>query len=499
LFFLSKRGAEISAKLVSHFLAESLEVIQRKTSQEVLFSVTNGVVILTLQVIGPAVVLFSDVALLGILIIGLLFIDPVTAVGSIIMFTTVGLLLYSVTNHRASKLGQSLSQMTVTSNEKILEALNSYREIIVRDRRGYYTREIKRLRGDYSAVIAEMSFLPYVSKYVIETSIVLGAIMFGAVQFLLHDSIHAVSSLAMFIAAGSRIAPAVMRVQQALISIRSGLGQSASTLDLIGAIKSSENLFDSSDIIRISHAGFDPKIQVKNLFFKYMGSETNAINEVTLTIPSGSSVAVVGPSGAGKSTLIDLILGVLKPVSGTIEVSGQSPDEAVKRWPGSMSYVPQDVVIADATIRENICLGYPISEAEDELVNAAVELAQLSELILQLPLGIDTQVGEKGARFSGGQRQRLGIARAMFTKPKLLVLDEATSALDAETEMYISEAIKRLHGRTTVVMIAHRLSTIKSVDMIVYMDEGRIIATGSFEEIRNMVPDFDFQAKLMGL
>jgi ABC-type multidrug transport system fused ATPase/permease subunit len=161
--------------------------------------------------------------------------------------------------------------------------------------------------------------------------------------------------------------------------------------------------------------------------------------------------------------------------------------------------VPQDIVISSGTIRENIALGYPIEEATDELIMRALKLAQLDEYVASLPDGIDTQVGERGTRISGGQRQRLGIARAMFTQPHLLVLDEATSSLDGETEASISNAIHALKGSTTVVIIAHRLSTIKNVDKVVYLSDGKIMATGTFDQVRNRVPNFDLQAKIMGL
>ena len=161
--------------------------------------------------------------------------------------------------------------------------------------------------------------------------------------------------------------------------------------------------------------------------------------------------------------------------------------------------MPQDVVIANGSIRENIALGYPSEAATDELVMSALKIACLDGFVSELPNGIDTQVGERGAKMSGGQRQRLGIARAMFTKPHLLVLDEATSSLDGETEAIISAAIHALRGSTTVVMIAHRLSTVRHADIVVYMSKGKIIATGTFEKVRKMVPDFDRQARLMGL
>jgi ABC-type multidrug transport system fused ATPase/permease subunit len=231
----------------------------------------------------------------------------------------------------------------------------------------------------------------------------------------------------------------------------------------------------------------------------YPNAKSPAVSGVSLEIESGSSVAIVGTSGAGKTTIIDVLLGVLYPNDGQVSISNMQPLEAIAKWPGAISYVPQDIVISAGTIRENVALGYPIDVATDELVMAALKIAQLDEFVKSLPCGIDTEVGERGAKISGGQRQRLGIARAMFTQPHLLVLDEATSALDGETEASISESIRQLRGSTTVVMIAHRLSTVRDADVVVYLSDGKVVATGSFEEVRKSVPDFDRQAKLMGL
>jgi ABC-type multidrug transport system fused ATPase/permease subunit len=172
---------------------------------------------------------------------------------------------------------------------------------------------------------------------------------------------------------------------------------------------------------------------------------------------------------------------------------------AISNWPGALGYVPQDVVISNGTIRENICMGYPIDIATDERITDATDIAQLTDFVRSLPLGFDTPVGDRGTKISGGQRQRLGIARAMFTRPRFLVLDEATSALDGETEANIADAIQNMKGKATVVMIAHRLSTVREADKVIYLNQGKIVATGTFEEVRNTVPDFDRQAQLMGL
>jgi ABC-type bacteriocin/lantibiotic exporter with double-glycine peptidase domain len=196
---------------------------------------------------------------------------------------------------------------------------------------------------------------------------------------------------------------------------------------------------------------------------------------------------------------VDTLLGVLKPNSGEVTISKLSPLDASQKWAGAISYLPQEIFISQGSVRENICLGYPIEIATDERIMRCLRLASLDEFVLGLPGGLDAKVGEKGAQLSGGQRQRLGIARALFTNSTLLVLDEATSALDAETEASVSQAIAALKGETTVVMIAHRLSTVRNADIVYYLADGKLVASGSFEEVRASVPNFDEQAKLMGL
>jgi ABC-type multidrug transport system fused ATPase/permease subunit len=305
--------------------------------------------------------------------------------------------------------------------------------------------------------------------------------------------------LAVFLAAGTRIAPAVLRVQQGSMQIRRSLGAATSTLDLIESLKNVPSVEPSSDVIDVSHSGFTPEIRMQNVCFSYPGSDVPAISLANMVIATGSIVAVVGPSGAGKTTLIDLILGVLEPDSGEVLISGLKATEVSRRWPGALSYVPQDVMIANGTIRSNITLGFPDDTGSDQMIWDAIAISQLNGYLEGLPDKENSKVGDRGAGMSGGQRQRLGIARALFTKPKLLVLDEATSALDGETEANVSSAIRSLKGDVTVILIAHRLSTVREADQVVYLEDGKILATGTFEEVRKAVPNFDRQASLMGL
>jgi ABC-type multidrug transport system fused ATPase/permease subunit len=499
LFFLSRRGAVISSELVSKLLSQSLLKIQERTNQETIYAITYGVTTITLGILGTTVLLISDGSLMIVMAVGLFVVDPAIAFGTFFIFAIIGLIMYKLMNVRAKYLGVKNWELSLKGDEKIVEVLNSYREIIVRNRREYYVRVIAQSRMDLANIMAEIQFMPNISKYVIESAVVLGALIISAAQFIMQDAKHAVATLAVFLAAGTRIAPAILRIQQGTIQIRNSLGAATPTLHLIESLTDTELAHKVLDNVITDHKNFAGKVTIRNLCLVYPGKLTPALANIDLTFNHGESIAIVGPSGAGKTSLVDVLLGVLEPQDGLVEISGLAPIKTIMKWPGAIAYVPQDVAISKGTIRENIALGYPTEEATNELVNSAIKVAHLEEFVKSLPDGIDTQVGERGAKISGGQRQRLGIARAMFTKPALLVLDEATSALDGETESKISEAIQGLKGTVTVVMIAHRLSTVRNADLVVYMESGKIIAKGKFEEVRNIVPDFDKQAKLMGL
>jgi ABC-type multidrug transport system fused ATPase/permease subunit len=499
IFFLSRRGAFVSANLISRLLSESILKIQKRTTQETLFAVTTGVEVITLNILATAVTLVADIALLIIMLLGLFFIEPLVSIVTISIFGLIGIILYMIVHKKAKQLGSKNSELRIKSNEKIVEVFSSYRESVVRNRRDYYSREIGKMRYSLADVLAESIFMPYIGKYVIETAVVLSAVIMGIVHFSMGDSTQAISTLAIFLASGSRIAPAVLRLQQGAVIIRANSGAAVVTLDLISELQGRNATELVSDIVNTDHLGFKPDIEISKISFTYPGKQTPAISDVELKIKDGEFIAIVGSSGSGKTTLVDLLLGVLEPSDGSILVSGENPVGAITKWPGAISYVAQDVTIGNGTIRENITLGYPSSAVSDLLVDETLELSHLKEFVEKLEKGIHTEVGERGALLSGGQRQRLGIARALVTRPKLLVLDEATSSLDGATEFDISESLNLLRGSTTVIMIAHRLSTVRKADLVVYLHKGSVAARGTFEEVRIAVPDFDKQAKLMGI
>jgi ABC-type bacteriocin/lantibiotic exporter with double-glycine peptidase domain len=500
LNYLSRKAALLSSELISKLLSKDLLTLRQRSSQENLYSVTTGVNILYLTLIASILALFTDLFLMVILFIGILTVDKVMAFITLVIFTSVSIALYYRVQKRISRLSESIVTLTIETNEKFLEAINSFRELFVRNRLGFYRSYLKDLRLDQASSSAELAFIPNLSKYVIEITLVMGSVGICAIQFMIKDASGAVTALSVFLAASSRMAPAVLRIQSSFIAIKSCFGSVERVLSLIKSLEDHEPEIEFSQIpLDLEHEGFDPHIILNNVNYTYPGNIIPTITEASLEVNPGEVIALVGPSGSGKSTLIDIMLGILKPNSGAVKISGVSPLQAINAWPGAISYVPQETRITSNSIKGNVAMGFPASEQIDPIVIDALRIAQLENVLYENNLSLASDVGEAGSKLSGGQKQRLGIARALYLKPKLIVLDEATSSLDGQTESDLSEAIYSLRGQVTVILIAHRLSTVKKSDKIVYIEGGKILSIGSFEEVKSKIPNFQTQAALMGL
>lgn len=500
LSFLAFRAADISKRLTQQLLFQPYLKIQARSTQEWLFALTGSVNSLIIGVMGSVVSMISDFSLILVMLLGLFAVDPGTAFGSLVYFGLIAYIVHSRLGAKAHMLGKDNYALTVQNNELVVQLVTSFREIYVRNRQAYYLSKISDGRYSLAGIAGELNFMPYVSKYVLEASIVIGGLLLASSQFLLQDAKHAFATLAIFLAAASRIAPALLRLQQGLLQIKSSSGGAIPALSLIDDF-SDTGLKEEMVVknIDLNHDGFQGEIVFSNVCFKYPEKSTNVVSEVSFRLAPGEVLAIVGPSGSGKTTLVDLMIGLLTPDSGEILVSGVNPSHAISNWPGAISYVPQDVSISNDSIEGNICLGFDKQKESLAWINQLISMSMLEEVIKDLEFGIETNVGERGTKLSGGQRQRLGIARALFTNPKLIILDEATSALDAETEQYVSSSINALRGETTVVLIAHRLATVRNADKVCYIENGQVMGFGSFDQVRKAVPNFDRQADLLGL
>ena len=499
LRYMSIRNAQISSSLVSKMLNRPVEKIFSKPIQHQIYNVTGGVERLVGGAVTSLVVIASDLVLLLVILVGLMLVDPITSIGTFFVFTGIAFLLYFLLHKRVAILNTKSAYQSIYFNQKISEGINSFRDLFIKGGREFYVNEIRKTKMQLASYDAEIKFIPNISKYTIEISVILGIALISGIQFYLFDSNRAIAVISVFLAASTRIAPAVVRLQQNVMTIKSSLSAAKPTFELIDELNGIKELDKTETLITTNHTDFSPQVKLSNLKFTYSGATDDTIQDISLDVSGGKFIAFVGPSGGGKSTLIDLILGLLAPSSGSITISGLTPVDAIKKWPGSIGYVPQDVFIENSTVKENICLGFNPESVPDDLVWQALQLADLSDFVKGLDGQLSYRISDAGKNLSGGQRQRLGIARAILTKPKIVIFDEATSALDAETENRVSESILKLTGECTVIFIAHRLSVVRSADMIYYIDKGKIISQGTFEELRSINTDFNNQANFMGI
>ena len=499
LRYMSIRNAQISSSLVSKMLNRPIEKIFNKSIQHQIYNVTGGVERLVGGAVASLVVIASDLVLLLVILIGLMWVDPVTSIGTFFVFTGIGYLLYFLLHKRVAMLNNIYTYESIYFNQKVSEGINSFRDLFIKGGREFYVNEIRKTKMKLAGYDAEIKFIPNISKYTIEVSVILGIAVVAGIQFYLFDSNRAIAVISVFLAASTRIAPAIIRLQQNVIAVKSSLSGAKPTFELIDELNGVKELEKTETLISINHKDFSPRVNLKNLKFTYSDAMNETIQDISLEISEGKFIAFVGPSGGGKSTLVDLVLGLLAPSSGSITISGLTPVDAIKKWPGSIGYVPQDVFIENSTVKENICLGFNPELVPDDLVWQALELADLSDFVKDLEEQLSYRISDAGKNLSGGQRQRLGIARALLTKPKIVIFDEATSALDAETENRVSESILKLTGECTVIFIAHRLSVVRSADMIYYINKGLIVNQGTFQELRSINADFNNQANFMGI
>ena len=499
LFFLGYRSAKISRQLISKLVQQNALVLEANSAQKLIYSATTGINSIVIGVLGNFSALVGDISLCIVLSVGLFIYSPGTTILTLFILGLILLGLFFYINKQSIRLSTTQTRIGIVNAELLSELLENYRETIVRSRRGYYENSIAQARDELAAVSAKQTWLPNISKYVLEITVTVFTLLLAYLQFSSKDAAQAVGSLAIFLVAGARLAPSLLRIQQYVIAMNAHAASAEPTYSLFNRMRDTEVQIPIISKYQRNHLGFEPEININNLKFSYPGSDNLTIKIPELKINKGEFIAVVGPSGAGKSTLIDLILGILEPQQGEVLISGKPPVITFKDWPGAVAYVSQKISFPTGTIKTCISGGYDQNEISDEYVWDSLKKAFLDDYVEKLPSQLNEFLGERAIKLSGGQRQRLAIARALVTEPHLLVMDEATSSLDSETEAKVSNSIQELHGQVTLLVVAHRLSTVRMADRIIYMESGKIIAQGNFEKVRESVPNFDKQARLMGL
>jgi len=496
LSFLGSKSARVSATLFQSVMQSDYQRIKGLTLNEWVAGLTKGINSLIIRVIGGLVTIIADLFLTLVILSGLFIYNFQVALMTVLMFSVTGFSLYAVVRNKAEQTGFLEQQTEIELNQRISESILAFREIHLSNDQEFYSKKIRDLRLKQVNSQTISAFFPLLSKYVFEAILIVGTLLVGAVQFLLFDAVQAVASLSIFMVASTRIAPAIMRIQQSAVILKSSLGSSSISFSLLQEFSSiKKRLLPDS----LGTEQFIPTIELKKVGFRHSQSSEPIFNGFDLHIEKGSVVALVGPTGSGKSTLVDLILGVTKNESGEVLISGQPARIAIRSWPRKVAYVPQKVAVFNTSVRENIALGSSINSTSDDEIWAALDRAELSDFVKSLPGMLDYKIFDQGLNLSGGQLQRIGIARALLTIPEILVFDEATSALDGQTEASISKTIQSLGSTVTVLIIAHRLSSIKDVSRVVYLNQGKILADGTFNQVREQVPSFDLQCSELGI
>ncbi len=469
IYFLSLRSSQCSIELMDSLLNRPFIQIKKIPIHEIIFSVTRGVDIVFMQLIGSTIIIVSDLALFVVLGTALILVDFLTTVTAVVLILITSIYLHKKSHLSSVDLGRFATELNLKSNAQITTAFEGFTDTFVMNKQKFYLTEFSNTRSKLAIASARINFMPYVGKYAIETLIVISALVIGVVQFALKDLETAVGATLVYLAAGGRLAPAILRIQQGFLQITTSLGYTETTVELLTESHQQKKVITETEISEKND--FVPAVSFHDVTFQYDSQNKKILDSVSFEIKQGETIAILGKSGAGKSTLVNVILGLITPNSGTCKVSSKEPSIAIKVWPGSIAYVPQDVILESSSIREVLTNGLDIGQYDEKTIWAALEIAQIADFVETLPEGLDYKIEERSSSLSGGQKQRLGIARALMTNPKLLVLDEFTSSLDVETELKLVEILHAIKGDVTTIIVSHKLNSLKFVDRIFYLSD----------------------------
>ena len=496
--FVQNRRLRLSRRLFSAYMNASYAFHLQHNSSELFRNIIQEVNPIVMNVVMPLLMLIMGGSIMTMIFVMLLLVNPFTALISILFLGAAGGGFLLLTKNRLNMLSQIAQEYRMRVVKSIRQGLGVIKELRILRREKNFIEDLD--KNIYSLIKAERfqfvankitsPYLEFVAVLSLLTVMLIMLLSGGQAQSL-------APTLTLFAISFVKLKTCISQIVTNVNSIRVGM-VSVSTIyfDLKLLEQSIKRLsLGSAAPDSLNHKRFSREIHVENISYRYPGCESFALKNINLCLTKGSCIALVGRTGSGKTTLVDVILGLLDPESGIIKTDGVDIHEDIVAWQTNIGYIPQFIYLTDDTIRRNIALGVDEAKIEEKKIREALRIAQLEEFVNELPDGLDTVVGERGAKLSGGQRQRIGIARALYHRPDLIIMDEATSALDNATEKAVIDAVNQLRGEKTIVMIAHRLSTIQNCDTLYFLDNGKIEMCGSYTELMNSHSGFRSMAQ----
>ena len=497
---LGKFYKRMSTDYLNRLLNSNLLEIQKKPSQSVAFLLNQSLPQVCIEVPLLFSQAFGDIVL-SILFIAFISMANISLTLVLSVYFAIGIFCLSrFLSPKIRTVSAIFAENQISSNQMIQESLEAFRELFVAQKIDQRLLTFALAKESYvkSSALRSISF--EAPQKLLEFLVAASTALLSLILVLQNKTGTEVFSIISLVGiASARVVPAILRVNRATFTLKNA----SWAYEKVRALEGVENVQEPSASLvirsREKFSSFNPTIMIKDLSFSYPGKQKAALAGINLEIGAGESVGLVGQSGSGKSTLVDIMLGLLPPTHGQILLSGLPPRLALQAWHGQIRYVPQFTALFNLSIRENILLGSTFEAVSDSRIMLILEAVNLDAWVHSLPEGLDSLIGERGAKMSGGQRQRLGLARALISNPRLLILDEATSSLDASNEKIVMEVITRLKGEITIISIAHRLSSLKNMDKIIYLEDSQIQAVGSFEEVRQNSSGFAAQASELGI
>ena len=479
-------GTELQSTLFGEYLARPYSFHLRVNGTMLYNNILHETARVTNGILRNAFLLVTNLVTASLIILSILLLKPMIALAMIAGLAGGYALIYFVLRNRLLRLGQSRSRFAIEQTQILHESFGAIKEIIVLQAQNFFRGRFERASKAYSLAAAHSQVVAQNPRHLMECVAAVGLVGLALVLGGREDGIGPWLGQLTFIAfAAYRLLPILQQVFAASVNIRADRAALALIAPDLWRARTAIHTAAPTSFTRTDCAWQlrpQQEIRLEEVSFRYAPDQPWALRGVSLQIPARAAVGIVGVNGSGKTTLVDVIVGLLVPSEGRVEVDGSALDEANRvAWQSQIAYVPQNMFLLDASIAQNIALGIPAAEIDRPRLLEAVRLAQLDEFIKTLPAGYDHRVGERGIQLSGGQRQRIGIARALYRAANVLVFDEATNALDGLTEQELMATLGRLRGRYTTILIAHRMSTVRSCDIIIELEGGKITGSGTYD------------------